>query len=56
MLFHAVLDRSRAQAINREDDWTGTTDAAARRRAQTRLNTRAYRKQTLILADGPMAA
>ncbi|KAG4439248.1 hypothetical protein IFR05_005286 [Cadophora sp. M221] len=34
-----------AEAISREDDWTGTKDAAARRRAQTRLNTRAYRKR-----------
>ncbi|OBT49350.1 hypothetical protein VE00_00487 [Pseudogymnoascus sp. WSF 3629] len=31
------------QAISKEDDWTGTKDAGARRRAQTRLNTRAYR-------------
>ncbi|KAL2840767.1 hypothetical protein BJY01DRAFT_257243 [Aspergillus pseudoustus] len=31
-----------AEAISREDDWTGIKDAAARRRAQTRLNTRAY--------------
>ncbi|TLD12965.1 uncharacterized protein PgNI_02648 [Pyricularia grisea] len=37
-----------AEAINREDDWTGTTDAAARRRAQTRLNTRAYRKRKAL--------
>ncbi|GAP84208.1 hypothetical protein SAMD00023353_13100060 [Rosellinia necatrix] len=34
-----------AEATSREDDWTGTKDAAARRRAQTRLNTRAYRKR-----------
>ncbi|KAJ5133087.1 hypothetical protein N7526_004452 [Penicillium atrosanguineum] len=34
-----------AEAIIREDDWTGTKDAAARRRIQTRLNTRAYRKR-----------
>ncbi|KAM7188790.1 protein of unknown function (DUF3425) domain containing protein [Rhypophila sp. PSN 637] len=34
-----------AEAITRRDDWTGTTNAAARRRAQTRLNTRAYRKR-----------
>ncbi|KAM7219718.1 protein of unknown function (DUF3425) domain containing protein [Rhypophila decipiens] len=33
------------EAITRHDDWTGTTNAAARRRAQTRLNTRAYRKR-----------
>ncbi|RYP14557.1 hypothetical protein DL765_006290 [Monosporascus sp. GIB2] len=32
-----------AEAISREDDWTGTKDGAVRRRAQTRLNTRAYR-------------
>ncbi|ENH62102.1 hypothetical protein FOC1_g10015061, partial [Fusarium oxysporum f. sp. cubense race 1] len=31
------------QALSLEDDWTGTTDAASRRRAQTRLNMRAYR-------------
>ncbi|RYP51421.1 hypothetical protein DL768_003207 [Monosporascus sp. mg162] len=31
-----------AEAISREDDWTGTKDGAVRRRAQTRLNTRAY--------------
>ncbi|KAI1272244.1 hypothetical protein F5Y07DRAFT_380599 [Xylaria sp. FL0933] len=37
-----------AEAINREDDWTGTKDAAARRRAQTRLNTRAYRKRKAL--------
>ncbi|KAK8071304.1 hypothetical protein PG997_011507 [Apiospora hydei] len=35
-----------AEATNKKDDWTGTTDAASRRRAQTRLNTRAYRKKT----------
>ncbi|KUJ21676.1 uncharacterized protein LY89DRAFT_681111 [Mollisia scopiformis] len=34
-----------AEARSQEDDWTGTKDAAARRRAQTRLNTRAYRKR-----------
>ncbi|KAF2494421.1 hypothetical protein BU16DRAFT_589254 [Lophium mytilinum] len=34
-----------AEAMRKEDDWTGTKDAAARRRAQTRLNTRAYRKR-----------
>ncbi|KAI1420186.1 hypothetical protein F5Y12DRAFT_774177 [Xylaria sp. FL1777] len=37
-----------AEAISREDDWTGTKDAAARRRAQTRLNTRAYRKRKAL--------
>ncbi|PVH75240.1 hypothetical protein DL98DRAFT_427931 [Cadophora sp. DSE1049] len=37
-----------AEAIRKEDDWTGTKDAAARRRAQTRLNTRAYRKRKAL--------
>ncbi|KAI0554799.1 hypothetical protein F4679DRAFT_524969 [Xylaria curta] len=37
-----------AEAISREDDWTGTKDASARRRAQTRLNTRAYRKRKAL--------
>ncbi|KAK8004866.1 hypothetical protein PG990_010903 [Apiospora arundinis] len=37
-----------AEAKSREDDWTGTKDAAARRRAQTRLNTRAYRKRKAL--------
>ncbi|ETS74843.1 hypothetical protein PFICI_13327 [Pestalotiopsis fici W106-1] len=36
------------EAISIEDDWTGTKDAAARRRAQTRLNTRAYRKRKAL--------
>ncbi|KAK2593006.1 hypothetical protein QQS21_009296 [Conoideocrella luteorostrata] len=43
-----LLTRYTIQAINREDDWTGTKDAAARRRAQTRLNTRAYRKRKAL--------
>ncbi|KAK2784844.1 hypothetical protein FQN53_008237 [Emmonsiellopsis sp. PD_33] len=37
-----------AEARSREDDWTGTKDAAARRWAQTRLNTRAYRKRKAL--------
>ncbi|KAI1768941.1 hypothetical protein GGR53DRAFT_317335 [Hypoxylon sp. FL1150] len=37
-----------AEATSKEDDWTGTNDAAARRRAQTRLNTRAYRKRKAL--------
>ncbi|KAF5023219.1 hypothetical protein F66182_4727 [Fusarium sp. NRRL 66182] len=40
-----------AEAISRQDDWTGTKDAAARRRAQTRLNTRAYRKRRALARD-----
>lgn len=43
-----VLMPQLAEAISREDDWTGTQDAAARRRAQTRLNTRAYRKRKAL--------
>ncbi|KAK8099589.1 uncharacterized protein PG998_012830 [Apiospora kogelbergensis] len=41
-----------AEARSREDDWTGTKDAAARRRAQTRLNTRAYRKRKALEKKG----
>ncbi|KAJ5913909.1 hypothetical protein N7504_002792 [Penicillium tannophilum] len=37
-----------AEATTKKDDWTGTKDAAARRRAQTRLNTRAYRKRKAL--------
>ncbi|KAK8037690.1 hypothetical protein PG991_001036 [Apiospora marii] len=37
-----------AEAKSRNDDWTGTKDAALRRRAQTRLNTRAYRKRKAL--------
>ncbi|KAH8645842.1 hypothetical protein BX600DRAFT_519408 [Xylariales sp. PMI_506] len=37
-----------AEARSRHDDWTGTKDAAARRRAQTRLSTRAYRKRKAL--------
>ncbi|CAI6339224.1 unnamed protein product [Periconia digitata] len=37
-----------SEAKNPEDDWTGKSDAAARRRAQTRLNTRAYRKRKAL--------
>ncbi|ELR08151.1 hypothetical protein GMDG_02973 [Pseudogymnoascus destructans 20631-21] len=37
-----------AEAISKEDDWTGTKDAAARRRAQTRLITRAYRERKAL--------
>jgi hypothetical protein len=33
------------QAKNREDDWTGLTDAAARRKRQNRLNVRAHRRR-----------
>ncbi|OJJ42573.1 hypothetical protein ASPZODRAFT_137193 [Penicilliopsis zonata CBS 506.65] len=47
-----------AEAIGKEDDWTGIKDAAARRRAQTRLSTRAYRKRKALVkkAETPSAA
>ncbi|KAK6084496.1 hypothetical protein SCUP234_03285 [Seiridium cupressi] len=38
-----------AEAKSSEDNWTGIKDAAARRRAQTRLHTRAYRKRKAIV-------
>ncbi|EPE28408.1 hypothetical protein GLAREA_09528 [Glarea lozoyensis ATCC 20868] len=41
-----------AEARCRDDNWTGAKDAAARRRAQTRLNTRAYRKRKALAAPG----
>ena len=40
-----------AEAINRDDDWTGLTDATLRRKRQNRLNVRAYRGS--ILNPGP---
>ncbi|KAK8102452.1 hypothetical protein PG984_015598 [Apiospora sp. TS-2023a] len=40
-----VLMPQLAEATSKVDDWTGIRDAAARRRAQTRLSTRAYRRR-----------
>ncbi|RYO89832.1 hypothetical protein DL762_003016 [Monosporascus cannonballus] len=45
-----------AEAISREDDWTGNKDAAARRRAQTRLNTRAYHHLITLLQFNALRA
>ncbi|KAL3487379.1 hypothetical protein BJX62DRAFT_241079 [Aspergillus germanicus] len=46
------------EAKRKDDDWTGTKDAAARRKAQTRLNTRAYhepiKSYTIIGPNGPV--
>ena len=33
------------EAVDPEDDWTGVTDAAVRRKRQNRLNVRAYRRR-----------
>jgi hypothetical protein len=38
------ISLTRRKAVDKEDDWTGLTDAAARRKRQNRLNVRAYRK------------
>ncbi|KAL3456583.1 hypothetical protein BJX64DRAFT_270500 [Aspergillus heterothallicus] len=45
---HLAVMPQLAEAIRSEDDWTGINDAATRRRAQTRLNTRAYRKRKAL--------
>ncbi|KAJ9606118.1 hypothetical protein H2200_009079 [Cladophialophora chaetospira] len=34
-----------AEAVDREDDWTGVTSATERRRRQNRLNSRAFRRR-----------
>jgi hypothetical protein len=36
------------QAVDSEDDWTGITDGATRRKKQNRLNVRAYRKSNVF--------
>ncbi|MCJ1404595.1 hypothetical protein MMC11_007821 [Xylographa trunciseda] len=37
-----------AEAVDGEDDWTGLTDAVARRKRQNRLNVRAYRRRKAL--------
>ncbi|CZR69329.1 uncharacterized protein PAC_19229 [Phialocephala subalpina] len=37
-----------AEAVAKEDDWTGLTDAAARRKRQNRLNVRAFRRRKAL--------
>lgn len=36
------------EVVNADDDWTGLTNAAARRKRQNRLNVRAYRKHCRV--------
>jgi len=42
-----LLDRmpQQTEVRRQEDDWTGKTDAAARRKLQNRLNQRIWRKR-----------
>ena len=46
----SAIDRQAniGEAVDKEDDWTGLTDAAARRKRQNRLNVRAYSKWSQI--------
>ncbi|KAF2840866.1 hypothetical protein M501DRAFT_1023221 [Patellaria atrata CBS 101060] len=37
-----------AEAVDKEDNWTGITDAALRRKRQNRLNIRAYHRQAVV--------
>ncbi|RDW73409.1 hypothetical protein BP6252_07316 [Coleophoma cylindrospora] len=37
-----------AEAVDEEDDWTGVTDPTSRRKRQTRLNVRAYRRRKAL--------
>ncbi|KAF5004150.1 hypothetical protein FDECE_9364 [Fusarium decemcellulare] len=37
-----------SEAIDEEDDWSGVTDAASRRRLQNRLNVRAWRRRRAL--------
>lgn len=45
-----VLERMPQQSglLGAEDDWTGVTNAAARRRVQNRINQRAYSESSAI--------
>ncbi|KAF4952233.1 hypothetical protein FSARC_12698 [Fusarium sarcochroum] len=38
-----------AELLDKEDDWSGVTDAASRRRLQNRLNVRAYRRRKALM-------
>ncbi|KAF2030691.1 hypothetical protein EK21DRAFT_100352 [Setomelanomma holmii] len=44
-----------APCFNADDDWTGLTDAAARRKRQNRLNVRAYRNRPAQAQTSPFA-
>ncbi|KAL9077058.1 MAG: hypothetical protein Q9157_003506 [Trypethelium eluteriae] len=43
-------------AVDDDDDWTGMTDRAARKKRQNRLNVRAYRKRKALAAKDRSAA
>ncbi|KAH7305464.1 hypothetical protein B0I35DRAFT_443836 [Stachybotrys elegans] len=43
------------EARGKDDDWTGVTDTKRRRRLQTRLNMRAYRRRQALKAESVMS-
>ncbi|KAL6885719.1 hypothetical protein GGI43DRAFT_432396 [Trichoderma evansii] len=45
-----------AEALGDDDDWTGLTDAAARRKRQNRLNVRAYRRRQALKSKTNIAS